>query len=78
MLFIAKVALIVGKIIKVTFAVFLLIFVLTIFALVFSGNSTIEEYNIEAVIFSLCIINIFKLPSWFKQALSTELFVKNN
>jgi len=36
--------------------------------------------NLEAVIFSLAIglaiSNFFKLPEWFKSALSTELFVK--
>ncbi|MDR0265403.1 MAG: putative sulfate exporter family transporter [Sphingobacterium sp.] len=60
--------------------VFPFIFILTIFALVLAGNRTIQAYNLEAVIFSLCIglliSNIFKLPSWFKEALSTELYVK--
>ncbi len=60
--------------------VFPFTFVLTIFALVLAGNNTVKEYNLEAVIFSLgiglLISNLFKLPSWFKEALSTELYVK--
>ncbi|PRD46363.1 YeiH family protein [Sphingobacterium haloxyli] len=65
---------------KRLFVVFPFIFVLTIFALIGAGNSTVREYNLEAVIFSLgiglLIGNFFKLPMWFKEALSTELYVK--
>ena len=43
-------------------------------------NETVKEYNLEAVIFSLAIgliiSTFFKLPQWFKDALSTELYVK--
>lgn len=60
--------------------VFPVVFVLTVLALVLAGNSTVREYNLEAVIFSLgiglLISNLFKLPTWFKDALSTELYVK--
>lgn len=60
--------------------VFPFIFMLTIFAFVLAGNGTVREYNLEAVIFSLgiglLISNFFKLPPWFKEALSTELYVK--
>ncbi|ETZ23652.1 hypothetical protein N824_19550 [Pedobacter sp. V48] len=49
-------------------------------ALVLAGNSQVKALNLEAVIFSLAIglaiSNFFKLPEWFKSALSTELFVK--
>lgn len=73
-------ALLLGKPLKPLLIVFPFIFVLTIFALVLAGNSTVHEYNLEAVIFSLgiglLISNFFKLPSWFKEALSTELYVK--
>ncbi|MBD1434551.1 putative sulfate exporter family transporter [Sphingobacterium sp. DN00404] len=73
-------ALLLGKPLKPLLVVFPFIFVLTIFALVLAGNSTVQEYNLEAVIFSLgiglLISNFFKLPSWFKEALSTELYVK--
>lgn len=73
-------ALLLGKPLKPILVVFPFIFVLTICALVLAGNSTVQEYNLEAVIFSLgiglLISNFFKLPSWFKEALSTELYVK--
>lgn len=73
-------AFLLGKRLKSLLVVFPLIFVLTICALILAGNSTLREYNLEAVIFSLgiglLISNIFKLPSWFKEALSTELYVK--
>src|SRR5690606_21461655 len=73
-------AFLLGKSLKPLFVVFPFIFVLTIFALVLAGNRTVREYNLEAVIFSLgiglLISNIFKLPIWFKEALSTELYVK--
>lgn len=72
--------LLLGKSLRSFLVVFPFVFILTIFALVLAGNRTIQSYNLEAVIFSLCIglliSNIFKLPSWFKEALSTELYVK--
>ena len=73
-------ALLLRKPLKPLLIVFPFIFVLTLFALVLAGNSTVQEYNLEAVIFSLgiglLIRNFFKLPPWFKEALSTELYVK--
>jgi uncharacterized integral membrane protein (TIGR00698 family) len=49
-------------------------------ALILAGNALVKDYNLEAVIFSLAIglviSNFFKLPDWFKSALSTELYVK--
>ena len=69
-----------GKPVKPLLLVFPFIFVLTALALILAGNSTVQEYNLEAVIFSLAvgllISNLFKLPDWFKAALSTELYVK--
>jgi uncharacterized integral membrane protein (TIGR00698 family) len=69
-----------GKSVKNSVIVFPIVYVLTIIALIIAGNSTVKEYNLEAVIFSLAIgltiSNLFKLPDWFKTALSTELFVK--
>src|SRR5215203_497589 len=60
--------------------VFPVVYVLTIIALIIAGNSSIKAINLEAVIFSLSIGlllgNLFKLPEWFRSALSTELFVK--
>ena len=56
------------------------VYVLTIIALVIAGNSTMKDLNLEAVIFSLgiglAISNLFKLPDWFRNTLTTELFVK--
>ena len=60
--------------------VFPLLCILTLFALIVAGNALVKEYNLEAVIFSLgiglLISNTTTLPTWFKEALSTELFVK--
>lgn len=73
-------ALLLNKSIKSLLIVFPSVFVLTIFALILAGNSTVKEYNLEAVIFALgiglLISNTFTLPEWFKNALSTELYVK--
>ncbi|MDF2478976.1 MAG: sulfate transporter [Sphingobacterium sp.] len=73
-------AFLLGKSVKHLLVVFPVVFILTILALILAGNSTVKEYNLEAVIFSLIIgliiSNCFKLPSWFKDALSTELYVK--
>lgn len=73
-------ALLLNKSIKSLLIVFPLVFVLTIFALILAANSTVKEYNLEAVIFALgiglLISNSFTLPEWFKNALSTELYVK--
>ncbi len=73
-------AILLKKNLKALLIVFPTVFVLTLVALVLAGNSTIKEYNLEAVIFSLAIgliiSNCFKLPEWFKNALNTELYVK--
>ncbi|MBA4849940.1 YeiH family protein [Emticicia sp. BO119] len=57
-----------------------IVYMLTILALIITGNKTIKSLNLEAVIFSLAIGlligNSIKLPAWLKSALSTELFVK--
>lgn len=56
------------------------VYLLTVVALVIAGNGEVKALNLEAVIFSLFIGlfigNFFSLPSWFRSALSTELFVK--
>ncbi|WP_270088587.1 YeiH family protein [Sphingobacterium sp. SYP-B4668] len=69
-----------GKSIKHLLVVFPIVFILTVVALIVAGNDVLKEYNLEAVIFSLviglAISNFFKLPQWFKDALSTELYVK--
>lgn len=73
-------AIITGKDVKNFLISFPAIYVLTILALIIAGNTFIKSINLEAVIFSLVvgliIGNLFKLPQWFKDTLSTELFVK--
>jgi len=70
----------VGKSVKNFVLGFPIIYLLTVIALILAGNSEVKALNLEAVIFSLVIGliigNFFKLPQWFRSALSTELFVK--
>ncbi|PKB15967.1 YeiH family protein [Flavobacterium sp. 5] len=70
----------VGKSVKNFLLGFPVVYVLTVIALIIAGNTTIKGFNLEAVIFSLIIGlsigNFFKLPEWFRLALSTEIFVK--
>lgn len=69
-----------GRSVKQFLAGFPVIFLLTIVAMIASGNTRLEGLNLEAVIFSLAIGllvgNLFKLPDWLRNSLSTELFVK--
>jgi uncharacterized integral membrane protein (TIGR00698 family) len=69
-----------GKPVKSFAIVFPCIYIITIAAIVVAGNQQVKALNLEAVIFSLffglVIGNIFKLPDWFRAALTTELFVK--
>jgi uncharacterized integral membrane protein (TIGR00698 family) len=73
-------ALFVGKSVKNFLLGFPIVYVLTVIALIIAGNAAIKGLNLEAVIFSLfiglSIGNFFKLPEWFRTALSTEIFVK--
>lgn len=73
-------AFLVGKSVKNFLLGFPIVYILTILALMIAGNTTIKGLNLEAVIFSLiiglAIGNFFKLPDWFRSALSTEVFVK--
>ena len=59
---------------------FPIVLFISIMAIVLAGNSQVKSLNLEAVIFSLglglLISNFFTLPDWFRQALSTELYVK--
>lgn len=60
--------------------VFPFVFLLTLIALILAGNSTIKEYNLEAVIFALgiglLISNTISIPERFKAVLHTEMYVK--
>ncbi len=70
----------VGKSVKKFLLGFPIVFALTVVALIIAGNTVIKGLNLEAVIFSLIIGlfigNFFKLPEWFRTALSIEIFVK--
>lgn len=69
-----------GKTIRNVVIVFIVVFLLSIFALVISGSKLANDYNLEAVIFSLVVGlivgNLVKLPEWFRETLTTEMFVK--
>lgn len=73
-------AILLGKSVKSLLVVFPSVAVLTVLALLLAGNSTVKDFNLEAVIFALAIglliSNIFSLPSWFREALNTEMYVK--
>ena len=73
-------ALLTGKSLRSFLVVFPVVYLLTVIALVIAGNGAVKNLNLEAVIFSLSIGlvigNLFKLPEWFRAALSTELYVK--
>ncbi len=73
-------ALLTNKGLKSSILTFPIIYLLTVVALILAGNKHVKGLNLEAVIFSLSIGlligNTFKLPDWFRSALSTELFVK--
>ena len=73
-------ALLTGKPVRSSLIVFPVVYLLTIIALIIAGNASMKGLNLEAVIFSLTIglliSNLFRLPEWFRSALSTELFVK--
>ena len=73
-------AFLIGKSVKYFLFVFPIVYLLTVIALIIAGNTEIKALNLEAVIFSLIIGlvigNFFKLPEWFRSALSTEVFVK--
>lgn len=57
-----------------------IVYLLTLLALLAAGNSSMKSLNLEAVIFALglglLVGNTLQLPQWFRSALSTELFVK--
>jgi uncharacterized integral membrane protein (TIGR00698 family) len=69
-----------GKSVASFARMFAIVAVITWLALILAGNSAMKGLNLEAVIFSLAlgllIGNAFTLPSWFRESLSTELFVK--
>lgn len=76
----ALAAFLTNKPIRGSVVAFPLVFALTFIALIIAGNSEVKGFNLEAVIFSLLIGlvvgNLFRLPSWLREAMSAELFVK--
>ena len=70
----------INKSVRNALKTFPLLFALTFVALILSGNSEVKALNLESVIFSLSIglvvSNVFKLPTWMRESLSAELFVK--
>jgi len=69
-----------GRDLKATLSGFPVVFTLTVGALLLGGSKSMKELNLETVIFSLgiglLIGNAFKIPTWLKNSLSTELYVK--
>jgi uncharacterized integral membrane protein (TIGR00698 family) len=69
-----------GKPLKYFLYVFPVVYIISIAAVILAGNKQVKALNLEAVIFSLSlgllIGNMFKLPTWFRETLTTELFVK--
>ena len=59
---------------------FIVLFVLTFFAMTIAGNKVMKDWGIETVIFSLLIglfiSNVFGVPEWIKGALLSEMYVK--
>ncbi len=59
---------------------FAVIFLLAIFSLILAGNSFMNYYGIEYVIFALLsgllLSNLFKIPNWLKEAARSEFFIK--
>jgi len=69
-----------GKNIKSFLLGFPLVYLLTLLALLITGNIQVKGLGLEAVIFSLVfgllIGNLIELPIWLRESLSTEVFVK--
>lgn len=73
-------ALLTRKAVRPALLVLPLVYLLTMVALLLAGNAVLKGLNLEAVIFSLVlgllVGNLFRLPQWLRDALTTELFVK--
>jgi uncharacterized integral membrane protein (TIGR00698 family) len=73
-------ALITTKPVKASIKVFPVLYLVSVLALLLEGNGAIRSLNLEAVIFSLSIGlligNLINLPTWFREVLNAEMFVK--
>jgi uncharacterized integral membrane protein (TIGR00698 family) len=69
-----------GKPVRSILSVIPVLYIISVVALIITGYSEVKKLNLEAVIFSLSlgliISNFFKLPAWFREVLSAEMFVK--
>lgn len=69
-----------GKNIRNFLVMFPVVYLVSVFALILAANKQVKPLNLEAVIFSLSlgllISNSVRLPRWFREVLSTEMFVK--
>jgi uncharacterized integral membrane protein (TIGR00698 family) len=69
-----------NKPVRLVARVFPFLYLISVVALILTGNSAVKSLNLEAVIFSLSIGlligNLFTLPEWFRSVLSAEMFVK--
>ncbi|NUN99479.1 MAG: putative sulfate exporter family transporter [Saprospiraceae bacterium] len=59
---------------------FSIVFLLAVLSLVVAGNSGVEAYGLEYVVFALLsgllLNNLFQLPEWLKAAARSEFFIK--
>lgn len=73
-------AFITGKRVQYTVFTFPVVYLLTIVALIIAGSAQAKALNLEAVIFSLAagllIGNTLQLPTWFREALNAEFYIK--
>jgi uncharacterized integral membrane protein (TIGR00698 family) len=73
-------AILTNKPVRLVARVFPVLYLVSVVALILTGNSAVKSLNLEAVIFSLSIGlligNLFTLPEWFRSVLSAEMFVK--
>ena len=69
-----------GTNIKKYLAGFSIIYLIAILSLVIAGNSTVNYYGIEYVVFALLIglliSNLVQLPEWLKETARSEFFIK--
>lgn len=69
-----------GKSLKPMLKVYPIVFLITILASIIGGNAVLKEWGLETVIFclllGLILSNFFKLPTWIKESLTSEMFIK--
>ena len=72
--------LLMGRSVKNSLRSYPVVFVLTLVGMLLGGNMFMKEWGLETVIFCLVlglfISNVFGIPKWLKESLSSEMFVK--